>query len=245
MKKIIFAFIVLLSCSVLAALTITLSPEEASTGNPETPNLTPAPAGTVPIAVPVHGDYSIQPPAVCRNLQIFLITGKDTVKGKEYFSLSEALEKKWVKVNETGTVNELTIINYSEKWVYINSGDIVKGGRQDRTIGYDMLLPPKSGEIPLKSFCVESGRWRKRGNERADAFSANTTTLSTRKQKIAAKYESNQSEVWSGVSELQNKLNENVSAIKGEEVDVRSGESESSLQLTLENDDLKSIMNEY
>ena len=36
--------------------------------------------------------------------------------------------------------------------VYIQSGDIVKGGRQDRTIAMDFVVPPKSGVIPISAF---------------------------------------------------------------------------------------------
>jgi hypothetical protein len=62
-------------------------------------------------------------------------------------------------------VNELIVENLSDEEVYIQSGDIVKGGRQDRTLGYDLIVPKKSGKVKITSFCVEHGRWSARGRE--------------------------------------------------------------------------------
>jgi hypothetical protein len=129
--------------------------------------------------------------------------------------------------------------------VFLNAGDIVKGGRQDRTVRDDLILPPLSGRVPLASFCVEHGRWTKRGGEDAAAFSSNTKILSSRKEKLAARYGANQSDVWSGVAEQQSKLNENVSRLSGKQVDIRSADSASSLQLTLENQDLDAVKKQY
>jgi hypothetical protein len=121
----------------------------------------------------------------------------------------------------------------------------VKGGRQDRTVRDDLIVPPQSGNVPLATFCVEHGRWTGRGDENPGAFSANTKALSSRKEKLAARYGLNQSEVWSGVAEQQSKLNENVSRLAGKSVEIRSAASESSLQLTLENKDLDSVKRQY
>jgi hypothetical protein len=121
----------------------------------------------------------------------------------------------------------------------------VKGGRQDRTVRDDLILAPQSGQVPLAAFCVENGRWSKRGGEDAAAFSANDKVLTSRKLKMAARYGQNQSDVWSGVAEQQSKLNENVSRLTGKQVETRSATSSSSLQLTLENKDLDAVKRQY
>jgi len=55
----------------------------------------------------------------------------------------------------------LEIANLSEALdLYVQAGDVVNGGRQDRTLGVDFVLPAKSGRLPVPSFCVASGRWR-------------------------------------------------------------------------------------
>ena len=179
------------------------------------------------------------------NLQIFMLAGENSITNKKYISLTKALELKYSTVEETGSVNELSITNHSEHYIFIHAGDIVKGGRQDRTISYDVIIPPYAKKIPLTSFCVESARWQKRGNESVSEFSANDNILSSRKLKVASKAQGNQSEVWKEVSEQQSKLNSNVSYFADKNIDVTSNSSGSSLQLSLENEDLDSIKNSY
>src|SRR3954464_14363380 len=98
-------------------------------------------------------------PHTHQNLAIFLIHGKDESGGKNYLTLQEALEQKKVTVHETGNVNELSVENTSDDPVYIQSGEIVKGGQQDRTLGTDMILTKQMGNTPITSFCVEHDRW--------------------------------------------------------------------------------------
>src|SRR5690242_18053111 len=74
------------------------------------------------------------------NLTIYLIHGPDRAASAKYLTLQEALEQKKVIVHETGNVNELAIENVGDADVYIQSGEIVKGGKQDRTIGSDMII---------------------------------------------------------------------------------------------------------
>ncbi len=189
---------------------------------------------------------TISGPVTHRNLQIFLVHGDTQLEQRHYATLSEAMEKGIVVVKETGNVQELSIENLSKTvTVFLNAGDIVKGGRQDRTVRDDLVLPPQSGKVPLATFCVESGRWTRRGGEDAAAFSANSKVLSSRNLKMAARYGLNQSEVWSGVAEQQTKLNQNLSRLEGKSVDTRSAASGSSLQLTLESKDLEAVKKQY
>ena len=188
----------------------------------------------------LHGPFTY------KNLQIFLVQGDTHLDHRHYVTLSQALDKGLVVVKETGSVNELSIENRSKEFtVFLNAGDIVKGGRQDRTLQDDLILPPQSGVVPLAAFCVEHGRWTRRGQEDAAAFSANTKMLSSRQEKLAARYGLNQSDVWSSVAEQQLNLNNNVSRLAGKNVDTRSAASGSSLQLTLESKDLEDVRKQY
>ena len=91
-------------------------------------------------------------PIAHRNLQVFLIHGDTQLESRRYATLSEALERGLVQVRETGNVQELTIENLSKSvTVFLNAGDIVKGGRQDRTVRDDLILSPLSGRVPLAS----------------------------------------------------------------------------------------------
>jgi hypothetical protein len=191
--------------------------------------------------------YKLSGPYVHHNLQIFLIHGPQQIEAQKYVTLTEAMEKKLVLVHETGQVSQLAIENTSnDVAVFIHSGDIVKGGRQDRVISLDVIIPPDSGKIPLSSFCVESGRWSQRGHEQAAIFASNTNMISSRALKIAAKHSRDQGEVWSNVAAQQAKLNENLRRMTGKgDLDVRSGKSASSMQLTLENEELKQTAEDY
>lgn len=119
-------------------------------------------------------------PVASGNLSVFFIHGSDFDSRTEFLTLEEAMEKKQVIVKETGTVSELRIKNVGDEVVFIQSGDIVMGGKQDRTLQFDMILPGKSAEFPIKSFCVEAGRWRPRGTESADQFSTSDYYLSSK-----------------------------------------------------------------
>ncbi|MDW3646984.1 MAG: DUF6569 family protein [Bacteroidia bacterium] len=178
------------------------------------------------------------------NLQIFLILGEEEGKLPEYLSLGEAMKNNQVEVKETGQVNELSITNKSDKHIFIHSGDIVKGGKQDRTLAYDLIVPPHVKDMPLASFCVEQGRWRKRGNESTDNFSENKRMLSSRELRLAAKYEKNQSSVWQSVAYQKEELSKKISEKKGEIVEVADGLSSSSLELALDNKELDSLRKE-
>jgi hypothetical protein len=194
------------------------------------------PGGDKP--APKH-DYRLEGPFTHGNLSVFLVHGKDKLKGQTFLTLEEALIQKKVVVRETKQVSRLTIQNISSEEVYVQSGDIVKGGAQDRMLVVDLILPPKSPEIPIDSFCVESGRWNQRGNEASSHFSSSSNSVASREIKLAAKMKSSQSEVWREVSVAQDKLSANVGAT------VNSNSSPSSLQLALENKDVQKNADDY
>jgi hypothetical protein len=185
------------------------------------------------------GDYRLSGPYTHRNLTIFFVHGKNLIKGKSFLTLQEALVQKKVVVYETQSVNELSIRNFSNEDVYIQSGDIVKGGQQDRMIGVDLIVPPKSGKLPISAFCVEHGRWSGRGNERAAVFSSSSDAATTKEIKLAAKRSNSQGGVWQSVTVAQDKLSRNVGAR------VNSTVSESSLQLTVENEKVQESADSY
>ncbi|MBQ4802636.1 hypothetical protein J8L88_07175 [Aquimarina sp. MMG015] len=180
-----------------------------------------------------------------QNLTLFMITGKEKISGDIYKTLSEAMNTREVTVKETGNVNQLLLDNNSDDYIFIHSGDIVKGGKQDRTISYDVIIPPKAKNVELQSFCVEQGRWRQRGNETLSSFASNTKMLSSRELKLAARHEKNQSKVWGKVAEQKDRLNDNLSRKNGKMVNVANNASNTSLQLALESDELDSAKKEY
>jgi len=190
--------------------------------------------------------YRLSGPYIVRNLQVFLVHGPDRVPRQRYLTLGEAMKTGKVVVHETGNVQKLRVENHAGLPVSIQSGDIVKGGRQDRVISLDLIVPPGKGGIPLDAFCVESGRWSKRGDEQASRFASNAYMLSSRGLRLAAKQNRKQGEVWANVASQQARLNENVRKLSGKAgADVRANASASSLQLSMENDDLQELVRTY
>lgn len=199
----------------------------------------------------------ISGPQVHENFAVYFIHGK-SAPGPVPLTLQEALTKGSVRVLETGEVNELKIENTGGEDVFIQSGDIVKGGRQDRVLTMSFVLPPKSGEVALAAFCVEHGRWSARGAEDSTAFASANEAMPSRKAKLAMRAPretlaaapspddgatsdvySRQQEVWASVASTQSVLSQNLSAA------VASPSSETSLQLSLENEKLQKARAAY
>lgn len=185
-------------------------------------------------------NYRLSGPYTHENLTVFLIHGEDSFSGKPFTTLEEAMKRRVVVVYETSEVNELAIENVSQaEEVFVQAGDIVKGGQQDRMFPVDLIVPSRSGKIPIDAFCVENGRWSQRGQEAVAQFSESRTMASTKELKMAAREKGSQAEVWSKVSEAQAKLNTSTNT------NVRAASSTSSLQLTLENGEVQKKAEAY
>ena len=62
-------------------------------------------------------EYRLEGPFTQGNLSVFLIHGKDKIKGGTFLTLQEALVQQKVIVRETRSVNELSIENISSEEV--------------------------------------------------------------------------------------------------------------------------------
>ena len=208
-------------------------------------------------------DYRLSGPYTQNNLSIYLIHREGRSEGPAPITLGEAMRQGLVKVVETGSVSSLKVRNLSDREVFIQSGDIVKGGKQDRVLLTSLLVPPKSGYIPIGAFCVEQGRWARRGLENVMAFSTSAYRMPSRAGKIAMMKSmgretapeavwsgrlgrmrrrrggSLQGEVWRSVAMIQQGLGR---AVRARVADERS---RSSLQLSLENKRLASVVADY
>ncbi len=185
-------------------------------------------------------EFTVSGPITCLNLAVYLIHGEDVIPGKNYLTLQEALETNKIVVHETGTVGELSVENVSrDQEVFIQSGDIVKGGRQDRVLAFDLIVPPQSGRVALNSFCVESGRWTQRGTEDSARFSMSSGQLPGKGLRLAVSSARQQSQVWEKVKEQQDKLSQTLKK------NLADPKSPSSLQLTLEDKDLLAKIDAY
>lgn len=152
------------------------------------------------------------------NLRLYPVYSKEGFRKQfgtvgKYMSLQEAITKNKVRITETstsGSVNNLVIENVSNDTVMVTTGDLVKGGKQDRIVEQDMVLNPKSGKKNIKVFCVEQGRWADSSTQsRRGAVSTSTNAEfkqhynkgSMGLRKVVEK-EKVQSKVWSKVSDI-------------------------------------------
>lgn len=187
-------------------------------------------------------DYRLSGPYQFEDLSIFLIHGPDAPDSRLYTPLQSAMERQMVIVHETNHVNELAIENVSAtEDVLVQAGDIVKGGRQDRVLSVDMILPAKSGIVPISAFCVEQSRWQQRGAESADQF---TLTEMTANYSLlqAMKDVATQAGVWKEVRDAHENIDAGVAGVAGS---VRSIDSPTSLPLALENEAVQKSMTPY
>src|SRR5207245_1852488 len=44
--------------------------------------------------------------------------------------------------------------------LFLQEGDRLQGGQQDRIIVTSLVVPPRSGKLPVPSFCIEQSRWQ-------------------------------------------------------------------------------------
>jgi hypothetical protein len=101
-------------------------------------------------------------PIQVESLQLTPIISTDNpVPSDDLMVLDEAMEKKLVEIKEVGggSVNQLELSNKSTKPLFLLAGEVIIGGRQDRIIGSNTIIPANSDQtVPV--FCVEHGRWQ-------------------------------------------------------------------------------------
>ena len=159
--------------------------------------------------------YTVLPPIQSGNLTIYPVTSTATHNTSTFLTLDEGIRNGSVIVTEAGQVsglirrpgqrpmntggevNRLVLINNSDRPLLLLAGEIVTGGKQDRVIGTDRLVPPKSEPVDLSVFCVEPGRWI----ARSDNFSSMHGQMAQPSIRMPAMAKKSQAEVWDNVRE--------------------------------------------
>ena len=127
--------------------------------------------------VPSSG-YKVLEPIRHGNLTVFPVVATKVYSTNEFLTLDEGLRSGEVVVTEAGSVqglvrrhgappirhdgaevNRLVLVNNSKRPLLLLAGEIVSGGKQDRVIGKDRIIPAESDPVDLSVFCVEPGRW--------------------------------------------------------------------------------------
>lgn len=111
--------------------------------------------------VQVVEDYlkriNIGSPVEYRNLKIYPLEMTAILKTEDFITLDEAMDKGWLKIREigSGNVNQVEIKNNGNVPVFILTGEMITGAKQDRMIKEDILLPSNSGWVEVDVYCVE------------------------------------------------------------------------------------------
>ena len=169
---------------------------------------------------PTHESLHVLAPITHGNLTIFPVVGGADYDTSRFITLDEGVRAGTVVVTEQGSLqglvrrgqpvnrhsgaqmNELVLVNNSERPLLLLAGEIVTGGKQDRVIGADRLVPPKSDPIDLSVFCVEPGRWVAQ-SEHFGSMKSQMAQPSVRTPAMAAK---DQHEVWNQVAIARDKV---------------------------------------
>jgi hypothetical protein len=169
------------------------------------------------------GELRVLAPIESGKLLLFPVVREDgkTPGATPFLTLDEGIKSGQVEVTEAGRVqglirprgdatpnyrgrgdqvNTLVLVNNSDKPLLLLAGEIVTGGKQDRVIAKDRIVPAGSDPIDLSVFCIEPGRW----TESSAQFGATAKSPAesfmvqpaVRQQAMVAK---NQQEVWNSV----------------------------------------------
>jgi ARG/rhodanese/phosphatase superfamily protein len=164
-----------------------------------------------------EGDWRILDPVVYENIAIFPVVSGSSQDTSSFLTLEEGLASGEVIVAERGatgmvrnrdgvrtipdynpsaSVNQLVLLNRSKRPLLLLAGELVSGGKQDRIIGKDRIVPVGAEPLPLDVFCVEHGRWTGSSSQ----FTASKIIVHPSVREQAA-VEQKQTEVWTALSE--------------------------------------------
>ena len=202
MERSIFAALVggLLGISTLGGLAFVWGPFE--------PPQPPSPPGRF------EGEWRLLEPVTYENISVFPVVSSNSQDTSPFLTLEEGLSTGEVLVREQGSeglvrgrdgrpiyvpqstgasVNQLVLINRSRRPLLLLAGELVSGGKQDRVIGKDRIIPAGAPPLPLSVFCVEHGRWTG-----VSQFAAAKTIVHPSVRERAA-VDQKQAEVWDAV----------------------------------------------
>jgi len=91
------------------------------------------------------------------------------------------------------------LVNNSTQPLLLLAGEIVTGGKQDRVIGKDRIVPAESDPVDLSVFCVEPGRWV----EKSANFGGLTGQMAQPAVRSKAMADKDQQKVWGEVRNSQ------------------------------------------
>ncbi len=181
---------------------------------------------TVRAGDPSNSDYRVLAPVRSGNLTVFPVVTPVSHDTREFLTLDEGLKAGEVEVTESGSVrgmirrpprgnvirpdypthdsaqvNKLVLVNNSKRPLILLAGEIVTGGKQDRVISRDRIVPPESDPMDLDVFCVEPGRWV--GSSAKFVPGTPNASMAAPSVRGKAMAEKNQEQVWAEVAKTR------------------------------------------
>src|SRR5215472_12890074 len=121
-----------------------------------------------------EGDWRILDPVTYENISVFPVVASYAQDTSAFLTLEQGLASGEVVVRERGSeemvrgrdgrpvyipqptgasVNQLVLVNRSKRPLLLLAGELVSGGKQDRVIGKDRIVPVGAPPLPLDVFC--------------------------------------------------------------------------------------------
>jgi len=202
------------------------------------------PVKTIPgVEVPQQGLLGVAGPFAHKNLTVFYLYEQKHKPDVEYITLEEGVKAGLVKVSESPEVRveQLVITNDSERPLFLVSGDLVRGGKQDRTIRMSMVIPPKTTGALLPALCVERSRWAGEAGFAAQGDVVGSLGQSAM-NRPADESRGSQEGVWESVSSYKGSLRRNAAKAAGRPV---GASKTSSMTEELNDKDIQDLINGY
>src|SRR5947209_5693650 len=178
----------------------------------------PGDSGGMPTVV---NDYKILEPISHGDLTIFPVVSTKVHDTSQFITLDEGIRSGEVVVTEVGNlhssmrrrpapvrpyvgaeVNRLVLVNNSKHPLILLAGEVVTGGKQDRVVGKDRIVPAESDPVDLSVFCVEHGRW----TESSTKFDTHASVMLQPSVRMKAMADQDQQKVWDAVGQSRSAM---------------------------------------
>lgn len=190
------------------------------------------------VDVPGIGRVLVSEPVTYKNMTMFVLyRAEKSEQEVEYLILDEAAEKGLVSITEAESeqVQQLSITYTGSRPLFLAAGELVKGGKQDRTLQSSLVVPPNTKQAVLPSFCVEASRWA------GGKVFQSAKNLASNQAQQALQFEG-QARVWESVRSYKMQLRMNAAKLSGNRPQASRT---SSLNEELEAGEVKSLLSAY
>jgi hypothetical protein len=154
---------------------------------------------------------TFEAPQSYKNLTIIPLILKD--EPLEFVTIREAEDKDlgYIQEQQSESVATLQAINQGTNPILIPYMQVVKGGKQDRTI-FEPILVPAGSTLVIPSKCIEHSRWSYRSAEEQNTKRFKTEqkmgqSINAKAIRAAYVQTSAQSEVWNSIESMSSQMN--------------------------------------